>query len=502
MVSNLLILPHLFTSTLLFIVEWHLAAGVLVSLFYILTILTTVIVVILDKRDPTKAMLWVVVLVMLPVAGLLVYLFFGQNLRRKHIFKRKKRVDNSLLNEEILPSCISYADAQSELQSITANRHVAQLLLNNSLAPVIGGNSVALFHEGQSAFQQMLTDLENATELIHLEYFIFKADNLGQCIADVLIRKAKQGLDVRVIYDAVGSWGIPKWFIKKLREAGVLIHPFQKVIFPYFSSRVNYRNHRKIAVIDGEIAHMGGMNIADKYIAGDKVIGPWHDTQIRIHGPAVAALHLVFLSDWAFVSRTTYSFTPIDFSQRELPGHISLQVTDSGPDSDWAAIMQAFFLAISKAKKYIYITTPYFVPNESILTALRVAALSGVDVRLLIPAKSDSRFVLWATMGYISILLEAGIRVFLFQGGFNHSKIMIVDGNLATVGSANMDIRSFEDNFEVVTFIYDTEVTQQLETVFLRDIAQSREIEIEEWLLRTFPDRIKHSFARLFSPLF
>lgn len=486
----------------LFFTQWLFVAGLLVSLLYVLTILTTVIAVILDKRDPTKAMLWVVVLVMLPIAGLLLYFFFGQNLRRKHIFKRKKRVDNSYLNEETIPSGIIYADSESALESVAAYRHVAQLLLNNSLTPVIGGNDVKLFHEGHSAFKQIITDLERAQRLIHLEYFIFRADHLGQRIAEILIRKAQEGVDVRVIYDAVGSWGIPKRFIKELRNNGVQIYPFQKVIFPYLSSRLNYRNHRKILVIDGEIAHMGGMNIADKYIEGDPVLGAWHDTQIRINGPAVSALHLVFLTDWAFVSRSSYSFTPVDFTLQPLPGHIALQVTDSGPDSDWAAIMQSFFLAISKANNHIYITTPYFVPNESILTALRTAALSGIDVRLLIPFKSDSRFVLWATMGYVSTLLEAGIRVFLFQGGFNHSKIMMVDGKLATVGSANMDIRSFEDSFEVVTFIYNTEITQELERVFLRDTLQSKEMELEEWSQRTFPDRIKHSFARLFSPLF
>lgn len=486
----------------LFLTQWLVATGILVSLLYVLTIITTVIVVILDKRDPTKAMLWVVVLVTLPVGGLLLYLFFGQNLRRKHIFKRKKRVDNSYLNDATIPFCSSYLGTESEVVSVSAHRHIAQLLLNNSLAPVIGGNGVTLFYAGEPAFEKMLDDLMRAKQFIHLEYYIFKADGLGQRIAEVLMEKARAGVDVRIIYDAVGSWGIPKWFIRKLLGAGVRIYPFQKVIFPYFSSRLNYRNHRKILVVDGVVAHTGGMNIADKYIRGGVDTGPWHDTQLRIEGPAVSALHLVFLRDWAFVSRTHYSFSPVDYTQMPLPGHTALQVTDSGPDSDWAAIMQSFFLAISKAQRHIYICTPYFVPNESILTALRTAALSGVDVRLLLPARSDSRFVLWATEGYISTLLEAGIRVFLFQGGFNHSKIMMVDGTLATVGSANMDIRSFEDNFEVVTFIYDAEVTQELEREFLKDTEQSQEIDLEDWVQRPFAVRMRSSFARLFSPLF
>ena len=488
--------PHLFFA------QWLFTAELLVSLLYVFTILTAVVVVILDKRDPTKAMLWVVVLVMLPIAGLLLYFFFGQNLRRRHIFKRKKRVDNSYLNVETFSHCISYVDSESSLANVATYRHVAQLLVNNSLAPVISGNAVKLFHEGVSAFEQLIADLEGARELIHMEYFIFRADRLGRHIAEILKAKARAGIDVRLIYDAVGSWGIPKSFIRDLRAAGVQIYPFQRVIFPYLSSRLNYRNHRKILVIDGTIAHMGGMNVADKYISGDPVVGQWHDTQMRIEGPAVSALHLVFLTDWAFVSRSPYSFTPLDFTQRTLPGHTALQITNSGPDSDWAAIMQSFFLAISKASKHIYITTPYFVPNESILTALRTAALSGIDVRILLPFKSDSRFVLWATFGYISTLLEAGIRVFLFQGGFNHSKIMMIDGNLATVGSANMDIRSFEDSFEVAAFIYDSELTAQLEAIFLRDTLQSKEIDLEDWVQRTFWNRMRHSFARLFSPLF
>ena len=309
-------------------------------------------------------------------------------------------------------------------------------------------------------------------------------------------------MEVRFIFDDVGSWSLPKRFIKDLVTAGVKIFPFMEVKFPIFTSKVNYRNHRKIVVIDGKVGFLGGMNIADRYIEGNKELGPWVDTQLRIEGESVQWLQVVFLMDWYFVSGELINDKLKYFPEHKVEETHAIQITASGPDSDWSSIMQAYFVAITKAKHHIYISTPYFVPNESILTALKTAALSGIDVRIILPGKSDSTVVYWSSLSYVLELLEAGIKVYLYQKGFNHSKIMMIDSSFASVGSANMDIRSFEDNFEVAAIVYDSEITTELERSFIKDIRRSHRITIEDWENRPLKQSFKESFARLFSPLF
>lgn len=482
--------------------EWVSAWGWIFGVLYSVTIVVTALIVILDKRDPTRTLLWVLVLVLLPVAGFVLYIFFGQNMRRLHIFRRKVPIDLSGLRSSIAPYVVSLSEEASIPSPLQPSLPIARLLLNSNRSPVLAGNSVQLFHRGREAFDSLTADLLAAERCIHLQYYIFCADTIGNTIAEILMDKAQQGVDVRIIYDAVGSWGLPRRFVRRLRASGVHIQQFQRVTFPYLANRLNYRNHRKIAIIDGHIGHIGGMNVADKYIDGDPVLGPWLDTQIRIQGPAVSALHLVLVNDWDFVTKYRH---PISIGSVQYPTQEDgalIQVAASGPDSDWASIMQTFFLAISKAKRYIHICSPYFVPNESILTALRTASLSGVDVRLLLPCRGDSRLVQWATRSYIQTLLDAGIRVYMFHGGFNHSKTIVVDGEFCAVGSANMDIRSFEDNFEIVALVYDRRVAQQLDEEFRRNAAQSAELSAQGWHRRNLAEQMKDSFARLFSPLF
>ncbi len=481
--------------------DWGLLLGWFFSGVYMVTIAVSVLVVIFDKRDPTKTLLWVVVLVLLPVLGLVFYLGVGQNLRRRQSSQRSSgQGGNSLLGllgEYIVP----LGRGALENPSLTENAYLAQLLQRNCHAPVLRGNAVRLFHLGGMAFGEIAEDLRRAKEYIHMEYYIFAADELGTKISELLIEKAEAGLDVRVIYDSVGSWRLTKTFIRRMNASGVKMYPFQRVTFPYLGSRMNNRNHRKILIIDGAIAYMGGMNIAEKYIKGTKQ-GAWIDTQMRVVGPAIGALHGIFLNDWRYVTKAARAERFALPVWDEQAGDALLQISASGPDSQWSAIMQSFFVAITKAKRYIYISTPYFVPNESLLTALKTAALSGVDVRLLLPFQSDAKLVLWATRSYILPLLEAGIRVYLFRGGFNHSKILMVDGMLSAVGSANMDIRSFEENFEVMAYIYDENLTRALELEFIENVRQSVEVSHEEWMQRPLGHRVKDSFARLLSPLF
>ena len=477
--------------------------SVILLTIYLVTVLSTAVMVIHEKRDPAKTSIWVLILILLPIIGLIFYIFFGQNHRKEKIFSRKGLRDLQQI-EQMSRSQLKdiIADKYIGFPSIADNIGIITLLLNNSKALLTLYNSVDILQTGKKTFESILKAIDDAKSSIHLEFYIIENDEIGNLIKDKLVVKAKEGVEVRLIYDDVGSWSLPKRFIKELVNAGAEAYPFMKVNFPLLTSKVNYRNHRKIIVVDGRVAFMGGMNIADRYLKGDSTLGTWFDTVLRIEGEAVRTLQVIFLVDWFFVSRIIISDRDKYFPEYSVNTQHALQVTASGPDSDWASIMQAFFVAITKAKKHIYIASPYFIPNESILTALKTASLSGVDVRIMLPGKSDSTVVYWSSMSYVSELLKAGIKVYLFQGGFNHSKILMIDGSFASVGSANMDIRSFEDNFELLTMVYDKELTIQLENQYLKDLRRSKKINLKYWESRSLKQNFKESLARLFSPLF
>ncbi len=470
----------------------------IIALLYLLTIATTVLVVLLDRRDPAKTLLWVLVLVMLPVIGLVFYLFFGHNPRRR-LVARRYPASRQEVEERFGHAAIQLSAIPPGHESLEAHPRIATLLDQQGEAPVLRNNGVQLYHEGEAAFAALLEDIRRAQDFIHMEYYTFTDDALGRRIATELLECAARGVDVRIIYDAVGSWGLSRQLRQRLREGGVRIYPFQRITFPLLGSRVNNRNHRKILVIDGTKAYMGGMNIAQKYISGSS-IGQWVDTQLRIKGPAAHALHRIFLSDWTFVSNESPgpAYSPIPVKGGKTP----IQIVASAPDDPYSTPLQSFFVAITRAQQYIYICTPYFVPSESLLMALRTTALSGLDVRIILPQRSDARLVLWASRSYIEALLESGVRVYLYTGGFNHSKTLLVDGELAIVGSANMDIRSFEENFEVLAQLYDRNATRQLELEFIGNARRSQELDLEQWRKRPLMHRTLEAIARLFSPLF
>ncbi len=470
---------------------------------YLITVFSTAIMVVREKRDPAKTSTWVLILIALPIAGLIFYIFFGQYHRKEKIFNRKGLRDLQQI-ERISRSQIIKLHVQKLDQSnqITDNLNIITLLLNNSKALLTEFNEVEILQNGKDAFSSIIDALNTAESSIHIEFYIVSDDVIGNRIKDILIAKAKAGVEVRLVFDDVGSWSLPKKFIKSLTESGVQVYPFMEVKFPLFTSKVNYRNHRKIIVVDGKVGFIGGMNIADRYIVGSKELGPWRDTMLKLKGDAVNSLQVIFLVDWYFVTGQDISDRKIYFPKHDIATHHPIQITACGPDSDWASIMQAFFLAITKAKHHIYVASPYFIPNESILTALKTASLSGVDVRIMLPGKSDSTVVYWSSLSYISELIEAGIKVYLYQNGFNHSKILMIDTSFSSVGSANMDIRSFEDNFEVAAIIYDKQITSQLEESFLNDLSKSMFVTADEWELRSRKNNLKESVARLFSPLF
>jgi cardiolipin synthase len=376
-----------------------------------------------------------------------------------------------------------------------------KMLYNSEKVLLTERNRVKILVNGKITFEHIISELEKAQKHIHLEYYIIDDDRIGNEIRRILIRKAVEGLEVRVIYDDIGCWSLSDEFIFSLKYAGVQMFPFMPVRFPYLTNKINYRNHRKIIVVDGKVGFVGGLNIADRYISGSEELGPWRDTHLKIEGEAVYSLQSVFLLDWYFVSKRNIHaqnqyFPPVEITDQHL-----MQIVASGPDSDWASIMQTFVSAIATAKSYIYISTPYFLPNESILTALRTANLSGVDVRLLLPEQPDSRLIAWSSFSYIGQLLDAGIKVYLYRKGFTHSKLMIVDDTFCSIGTANMDIRSFDQNFEVNALIYDQRLTIAMRNIFMNDIKDLKYITINDWEKRPRWIVFCESVARLFSPL-
>ena len=444
------------------------------SVGYILFVIVTIAVIIHDKREPVKALSWIIVISLLPVVGFVFYIVFGRNHRKQKLFNRKELHDleqiDALSRQQIYeinhPSLLHKSEISDHRDTIT-------LLLNSNKALLTVHNRVRVLNDGAETFDEIRRALRQARESIHMEYYIIEDDELGREIADILIAKAAEGVEVRC---------------------------FMPVVFPWLTSHVNYRNHRKILVVDGRVGFTGGINIAQRYITGTK-LGPWRDTHLRLEGEAVGMLQIVFITDWFFVTKKLLADYDKYLPKTHVRDETMIQIVTSGPDSDWASIMQAFFSAISHAQHHIYISSPYFLPNEAILTAVKVASLSGIDVRIMIPSRSDSKIVYWASRSYIGELIEANVKVYLYRKGFNHSKLIMIDGRFASVGTANMDIRSFEDNFEVSAILYDRAITESLEADFLRDLERSRLVTREYWESRPLLHNMYEAMSRLFSPL-
>src|SRR6056297_4299557 len=474
--------------------------GFLIVIFTVYTALVGV-VIFFESRDPAKTMAWLLVLVVLPFVGFVFYMMFGQSYRRKRKFSKKKRIGSKHLEKTVnlQKEMIMEYPMTGELDS-PVNQKLARLLLNNSNAVFTVNNSTEIYSNGRETYSAIIRALRNAKEQIHLEYFIIKDDEIGNIIRETLIKKAAEGVEVRLIYDSVGCWGLSKNYIESLRRSGVEVREFFPVIFPVLSRELNYRNHRKIVVVDGKVGFVGGMNIGDEYLGNDSRLGYWRDTHMRMEGEGVYVLQNIFLKDWEFVSGEYLEginyYPKIDYRGDEL-----LQISSSGPDSDWESIQQAYFTMITAAKSRIWIMTPYLVPDKSLSVALKTAALSGLDVRIIMPSKPDHFTVYWASRGNVEDLLEAGVKIYTYEKGFMHSKVFIVDDTVASVGTANLDIRSLEINFEVNAFIYDRKTVKKLERDFLGDISESREIQLEEHRKRGLGVKFLESYGRLLSPL-
>ena len=464
-----------------------------VYLIYLAVIVSTIWVVVLENRNPVKTIAWVLVLVFLPVIGLFFYIFFGRTHRRDQIISRRsyskllKRPEEEYLSQQENDLPADYGGLISLFQH------------SNHAFPYTN-NQTVIFTSGAAWIDALLKELQQAKDHIHLESYIFADDEVGNRVRDVLVTKAREGITVRVIHDDVGSWQTSNTFFYTMMEAGVEVRSFLKVRFPLFTNKANYRNHRKLVVIDGQTGFIGGMNIADRYVQGVSW-GIWRDTHMMIRGKAVHGLQTAFLLDWYFTDRTlltsAHYFPMVD----SIMGNSIIQVVTSSPVQPGQEIVMGLMKAISNAKTYFYIQTPYFLPTEAMLNALQTAAMAGVDVRLMLPERADSKVAHWGSMSYLADVLKYGVKVYLYQKGFLHSKLMVSDDFLTTIGSTNMDFRSFEHNFEANAFIYDEQVAMEAHEIFLTDQRDCKQITLKQWDKRPRRNKVVESFIRLMSPL-
>ncbi|MDY3857928.1 MAG: cardiolipin synthase [Muribaculaceae bacterium] len=464
------------------------------TVIYAVVILSTVVVVVSENRNPVKSLAWVTVLLVVPGLGLILYLIFGRNIQSKRIISRRNR--RRLRRLQGKPSKSDF----SRLRLSHDNLQLAQLAYNLCMTPYTEGNYAEVFDNGTDKFNALLRDIADARSYINIEYYIIDDDRTGTAVARALEERARAGVTVRLIYDHVGSFKAPNRFFRAMREAGVDAKPFFKVVFPFLGTRINWRNHRKICVIDGRIGYIGGMNIADRYVNGGKMFKTWRDLHLRIEGPAVGQLQQAFAVDWNFMGNPLPE-QPTDFSKARVPHPMGMQFISGGPVSRWMNLTLIFQKAISNAKKCVYLQTPYFLPSEGLLHALQMCALARVDVRLMLPRRSDSDMLRWASFSYISECLRAGIKVYLYDEGMLHSKAIIIDDDIATVGSCNFDFRSFEHNFEANMLIYSREFNARMKQIFLRDQAQSVRVLPATWRRRPIIERGMESFMRLFAPI-
>ncbi|MDK2587143.1 cardiolipin synthase [Romboutsia sedimentorum] len=493
--------------------------GVLFLSYLIISYIAGAIIsmsIILENRDPARTVTWLLIFILLPGIGLVIYAVFGRNIRKRKLFKTQKLAHNikeknlfenlkeiqelvELEQSSIKRKILEYEDEEEEEY---AKKRVISLLLNTGMFPFTSNNKIDVYVDGNEKFDNLLRDIKEAKNHIHLEYFIIKDSEIGRKIKNLLIEKVKEGVKVRILYDDVGCWRF--WFHRKffneMKKSGIEIMPFLPAKLPFIGGKLNYRNHRKIVVIDGNIGYTGGINIGDEYLGRNKKFGYWRDTHIRIKGTSVYMLQMIFLIDWYYTTRDAIDLKEY-FPKMDYCGDSMVQVVASGPDSDWEAIHYAYFSAICQAKKSIYIETPYFIPDESLLIALKSAALSGVDVRIIFPKIADHKMVNNASYSYFDDILRSGGKVYLYTKGFIHSKVMIIDDKIASTGSANMDLRSFMLNFEINAFIYDEKVVKVITDDFFEDLKNSEEIKDVDFNNRKMMKKISESIARLFSPI-
>lgn len=469
---------------------WSLTVG------YAVLILCVIAIVISENRNPLKALGWVTALLLFPVGGIILYFVFGRSIRNVRMISRRNR--RKLLRHEGTQP-LPKLDRRLSVE----NRQRIRLAYSIGGANLYTGNDVRIFDEGESHFEALFEDLRKAREYINLQFYIIACDSLGRRLRDILIERARAGVKVRVIYDYIGSFDARRRdFFQRMKENGVEVHSFFRLSFPSHVNRLNWRNHRKVVVIDGNVGYIGGMNVAERYVTGGG-FGKWRDSVARISGPCVAALQYHFAVDWKFMGHDLLC-DPVGGEVRGVGGDVSnvtLQVLASGPNDRWGNMLLLFYKAISTARRRVWLQTPYFLPSEALMKALESAALAGVDVRVMMPRRSDSRILTYASHSYVEECLVAGIKVYFYDAGMLHAKVLIVDDDFSTLGSTNFDFRSLEHNFEENLLMYSPETNAILARSFENDAKESTRLKISDWNRRERKRKIQESVYRLLSPI-
>ncbi|PTH22728.1 cardiolipin synthase [Staphylococcus arlettae] len=475
---------------------------VLISAF-ILNLIFAFTIIFMERRSAGSIWAWLLILVLIPILGFIVYLLFGRQIQRKHIFK----IDESdkigiemIVNEQL--EVLKNDDFSKGNHQIVKFKDMVQMLLYNNAAFLTTDNEVTIYTDGRQKFDALLNDIIQAKDYIHIQYYIFRNDNLGKSILTALEQKLTEGVEVKMLYDDMGSRTLSLKDFKSFRKNGGQVEAFFPSKLPLINLRMNNRNHRKIVIIDGQIGYVGGFNVGDEYLGLKKKFGYWRDTHLRIVGDAVNALQLRFMLDWNSQStRDNLQYEDRYFPDVNSGGTIGVQIASSGPDEEWEQIKYGYLKMIASAKESIYIQSPYFIPDQAFLDAVKIAALGGVNVNIMIPNKPDHPFVYWATYNNVASLLEAGVNIYHYDNGFLHSKCIVIDDEIASVGTANMDHRSFTLNFEINAFIYDIQVAHQLRAAFENDLHVSYRLTQELYDQRSLWIKFKEGIARLLSPI-
>ena len=479
-----------------------LAFGIMDFFVILFNIVTAIVIIFLERRKPTTALAWLMILFFIPLLGFILYLFFGRHLYKDYVFQKKTEADMALIRkvdpqgEPTFPP----GPLPEELPFMERFQGMVRMLMRQGQADLSYGNDVVVYTDGKDKFEALLSSIRSARTFVHIEYYLVRNDECGRQLVSELAAKAREGVEVRFLVDAVGAHSLPKTFFNELTSAGGKFSVFFPFLIPFLNLRINHRNHRKILVADGTVGLLGGFNIGKEYL-GRGPLGYWRDTHLLIKGPGIRGLETRFIMDWNHSSKDQ-----IEPSERYYPvagtgGTTGIQIVSSGPDNPEMAIRDGFVSLIAAARESVYIQTPYFVPDDLVFQSLSLAARSGIDVRVIIPCKPDHPFVFWSSHSYLGDLIDSGVRGYTYEKGFIHSKTIVIDGIAGSVGTANWDIRSFSLNFETNAFFYDPVLGNHMREVFTRDLADCSELTRERYAARSTKVKIKEGVSRLLSYL-
>ena len=474
---------------------------ILLTIFLIINTLLAFSIVFLEYQTTHSSWAWILVLFLIPYLGFILYLMLGRPIYREKIFPFTDEEKISY-QESLLKRTIPYEISKEE-QIIYKYRNLIELNYETDKAFLSKKTKIKIITDGKEKFELLFEDIKKAKNYIHIQYYILNKDGIGKQLFNLLEQKLKEGVKVYILYDDIGSRKLSISSLRKLTKNNAKIKSFFKSKLPLINFRMNYRNHRKIVVIDGEIAYTGGFNVGDEYLGLNKKFGYWRDTHLRIEGEAVGSLEFRFIDDWNSQSSKKTEHIKLEAYHIAIPvdNYLPIQLVSSGPDSKLQKIKYGYLHMISRAKKYIYIQSPYFIPDESVMDALKMAILSGIDVRIMVPNKPDHMFVYWATYSFIGELASLGAKTYIYENGFIHTKMIIIDDEVTSLGSANFDYRSFKLNFELNAFMYDYRTTKEFRKIFLNDVKKSTLITYSKYQQRSLIIRIKEAFARLISPI-